>query len=133
MAGADQSREEIHDLVRVAILGRRPITAMYHGQVRRLCPHVVGWSKQGRLQMLCYQYGGGSQSGLRTGDGFANWRCMALEGLSDVELRNDPWQTAEFVHPQTCIEQIEVAVEGWPTTTRNRDSAEVAGAGSGQS
>jgi hypothetical protein len=58
---------------------------------------------------------------------------MALEGLSDVELRNDPWQTAEFVHPQTCIEQIEVAVEGWPTTTRNRDSAEVAGAGSGQS
>lgn len=133
MAGADQSREEIHALVRAAIGERRPIGAMYNGRVRRVCPHVLGWSKQGRLQMLCYQYGGGSESGLRTENGFANWRCMALEGLSDVELRNDPWQTAEFVHHQTCIEQIEAAVQGWPTTTRNRDSAEVAEAGGGQS
>jgi hypothetical protein len=133
MARSDQSREEIHALVRAAILERRPIGAMYNGQLRRLCPHVLGWSKQGRLQMLGYQYGGGSQSGLRTEDGSANWRCMALEGLSDVEPRNDPWQTAKFVHPQTCVEQIEVTVEGWPTTTRNRDSAEVAEAGGGQS
>ena len=133
MGRADQSREEIHALVRAAIVERRAISAMYHGQLRMLCPHVLGWNKQGRLQMLGYQYGGGSQSGLRTEDGSANWRCMALEGFSDVEAQNDPWQTAEFVHHQACVEQVEIAVQGWPTTTRNRDSAEVAEAGSGQS
>jgi hypothetical protein len=134
MNGADQSREEIYALVRAAILEQRPIGAMYHGQLRMLCPHVLGWSKQGRLQMLCYQYSGGSESGLRVEDGSANWRCMALDGLSDVEPRNDPWQTAEFgAHPQTCVERIEVAVRGWPRMNRSKDSAEVAEAGGGPS
>jgi hypothetical protein len=133
MGGTHQSREEIHGLVRAAIGEQRAISAMYHGQLRRLCPHVLGWNKQGRLQVLCYQYGEGSQSGLRIEDGSANWRCTALEGFRDVEPQDDPWQTAEFVQPQTCVEQIEMAVEGWPTTTRNRDRGEVAEAGGGQS
>jgi hypothetical protein len=85
MASVDQSLEEIHERVRTAILEQRPIAAMYHGQRRWLCPHVLGWSKQGRLQTLCYQYGGGSQRGLRPEEGSANWRCMTLEGLSDVD------------------------------------------------
>src|SRR5437868_1641513 len=129
MAGGDQSPEDIHGLVRTAIMERRAIAAIYHGQPRWLCPHVVGWSKQGRLQVLCYQYGGASQRGLRPEDGYANWRCMALEGLSHVKWRNDPWQTAEFgSHLQTCVERIEVAVEGWPAATRSKDSVEVAAA-----
>ena len=45
MAGADQSREEIHDLVRAAILERRPISAMYHGQLRSARTCWVGASR----------------------------------------------------------------------------------------
>ena len=50
---------------------------------------------------------------------------MAVAGLSDVQLLNDPWQTAEtYSHQQTCVEQIEVEVEDAPT--RKKDSAEAA-------
>ena len=125
--------EEIHQRVRVAIRERRPISAMYQGHARKLCPHVLGRNKQGQRQMLCYQYGGASQSGLRPEGDPANWRCIAMSGLSDVQLLNEPWQTAEsYSRQQTCVEQIEVAVED-AETTRNKDSAEAAEAGGGQS
>jgi hypothetical protein len=134
MAGSDQSLEGIHGRMRTSIRERRPIGAIYHGRPRLLCPHVLGWNKQRRLQVLCYQYGGDSQSGLQAGNRSANWRCLAVEELSDVEWRNDPWQTAEFgSHLQTCVDRIEVAVAGWPTRVRNMDSAEVAEAGGEQS
>src|SRR5438128_160617 len=90
-----ESVDGIHRLVRTAILARRPISAMYGGCERKLCPHVLG-RKHGRLQVLCYQYGGASRSGLQPEDRSANWRCVALEGLSDVRLLSDPWQTAEI-------------------------------------
>jgi hypothetical protein len=62
-AGA-RSPEENHDLVRNAIVCRRPIAAVYDGRQRLLCPYKLGWNKERRLQVLCYQYGGASESGL---------------------------------------------------------------------
>src|SRR6266704_5014135 len=65
------------------------------GRRRLLCPHLLGWNKHRRLQVLCYQYGGDSESGLQPAGASDNWRCLAVEYLSQVELIDGPWHTAE--------------------------------------
>jgi hypothetical protein len=111
----NQAREEIHQLVYAAVVGRRPIVGLYGGCRRLLCPHKLGWSRVGQLRVLCYQYGGESVSGLRSENSPVNWRCLALAKLSAVELLNDPWHSApNHSQPQTCIERIEVDAEDYP-------------------
>ena len=104
-----------HDKIRVAIAHRRPIAALYRGRKRLLCPHLLGWDRQRRLQVLCYQYGGDSDTGLQPAAPSENWRCLAVENLSQVELLDAPWQTAEnHSRPQTCIEDVELDVDDYP-------------------
>jgi hypothetical protein len=82
--------------------------ALYDGLLRLLCPHVVG-CKSGRLRAFCYQFGGGRQSGLpRAPERMGEWRCLAVEKLSQVDLRGDAW------HPETCIEEIDFAADAQP-------------------
>jgi hypothetical protein len=65
--------------------------------------------------VLCYQYGGDSESGLQPAGSSDNWRCLAVENLSHVEVLNDLWQTAEnHSRPQTCIEVVELDVDDYP-------------------
>ena len=65
---------------------RRPIAASYHVLPRLFCPHRLGGNKEGELRVLCYQYGGESESGLQRPGSPANWRCIVLEKLRRVEL-----------------------------------------------
>jgi hypothetical protein len=65
--------------------------------------------------VLCYQYGGDSESGLKPAGASDNWRCLAVEKLSHVELLDGPWQTAEnHSRPQTCIEEVELDADALP-------------------
>jgi hypothetical protein len=110
-----RAMEQVHAQVRAAIVHRRPIAALYRGRKRLLCPHLLGWNRHRRLQVLCYQYGGDSESGLKPADAADNWRCLAVENLSQVELLDGPWQTAENrSRPQNCIEEIELDVDACP-------------------
>lgn len=112
MSVSVRALEQAHAQVRSAIVHRRPITALYRERRRLLCPHLLGWNKTRRLQVLCYQYGGDSQSGLRPAGASDNWRCLAVENLSDVELLDGPWQTAEnHSRPQNCIHEVELDVD----------------------
>ena len=61
---------------------------------RLFCPHRLGRNRAGELRVLCYQYGGERQSGLEAVGSPANWRCIALEKLSRVELLEGAWHTA---------------------------------------
>ena len=115
MSVSVRALEHAHAQIRSAIVHRRPITALYRGRRRLLCPHLLGWNKHRRLQVLCYQYGGDSESGLQPTGASDNWRCLAVENLSQVELLDDPWQTAEnHSRPQTCIEEVELDVDDFP-------------------
>jgi hypothetical protein len=112
-----QSLEEVNRLLRLAMGERRPIGAMYHNRRRVLCPHRLGWNKEGQRRVLCYQSGGASTSGLDPKGAQSNWRCLAVDKLSMVEIREDVWQTAEnHSRPQTCIAQVEMDVEDQPKT-----------------
>jgi hypothetical protein len=114
--GKIQTVEDMYAFVREAVINRRPIAAMYEGKRRLLCPHRLGRNKAGQLRVLCYQYGGESQSGLAPLGSPSNWRCIAVEKLSRVELLDeDVWRTApNHSRPQTCIPDADVDAEDYP-------------------
>ena len=107
-----QTVEDIYRLVRAAVIGKCPVRARYQGLERRFCPHRLGRNREGQIRVLCYQYGGESGTGLQANGSPANWRCMALEKLSGVELLEDAWRTAHnHSRPQTCVVEVDVDAE----------------------
>jgi hypothetical protein len=72
----------------------------------------LGRNKYGQLRALCYQYGGESESGLKAAGSAENWRCIALDKLSEVELLDGMWQTApNHSRPASCIVDADVDAE----------------------
>lgn len=110
----EQAEREIYLLLRMAASGRQPVAAVYDALPRLLCPHVLG-RKAGRLHTFFYQFGGGSHRGLLMApDGMGGWRCLAVEKLSQVELRADAWHTEPRAPRQTCIDEIDFDVDAQP-------------------
>jgi len=98
---------EIYNLLRLAAARKQPVAAIYDSLPRLLCPHVLG-RKSGRLQVFFYQFGGSSHSDLaRVPEGVCGWRCLAVEKLSQVELRADAWHTEPRSPRQTCVEEVD--------------------------
>jgi hypothetical protein len=107
-----QTVEDIYQLLRRAVVDRRPIRASYNARDRWFCPHRLGRNHEGQLRVLCYQYAGQSGSGLQAAGSPGNWRCIAVEKLSRVELLEGPWQSApNHSRPQTCVAKVDVDAE----------------------
>ncbi|MFB9996161.1 hypothetical protein [Providencia rustigianii] len=99
-----------YDLIAEAIKNKKQIIAMYKGHLREMCPHVLG-SKNGREQALFYQFGGYSSSGVIIPGSSSNWRCIQIDGLSEVTLRDGEWHTAaNHSQTQTCVDRIDIEV-----------------------
>ncbi|MBC7927915.1 MAG: hypothetical protein H7039_19900 [Bryobacteraceae bacterium] len=110
-----QTVEEIYRLVWTAVANKQPIEATYQGRLRLFCPHRLGRNREGRVRVLCYQYGGDSQSGLHPVGSPANWRCVAMEKLSRVKLLQERWRTApNHSRPASCITETDIDAEGHP-------------------
>jgi hypothetical protein len=107
-----QPVEDIYQLLQTAVVNKRPIRATYSSSDRWFCPHRLGRSHERQLRVLCYQYAGQSGSGLRAAGSPSNWRCLAVEKLSRVELLQDAGQTApNHSRPQTCVAEVDVDAE----------------------
>jgi hypothetical protein len=110
-----QTVEEIYGLVWAAVANRRAIAASYHRLPRLFCPHRLGRNKEGELRVLCYQYGGESESGLEPAGSPANWRCIVLEKLRRVKLLDDGWHTApNHSRPASCVVKSDIDAEDYP-------------------
>jgi hypothetical protein len=110
-----QTVEDIYRLVWTAVYAKHPIAALYHGRRRLLCPHRLGRNTEGHLRVLCYQYGGDSESGLQPSGSPANWRCLVLEKLSRVEFFEDVWRTApNHSRPARCVTEADIDAEDHP-------------------
>lgn len=110
-----QTVEYIYGLVWTAVSNKQPIQAMYQGRLRLFCPHRLGRNRQGGLRVLCYQYGGQSQSGLQSAGSPANCCCVALEKLSRVKLVEDGWRTApNHSRPASCVAEADIDAEDHP-------------------
>jgi hypothetical protein len=107
-----QTVEDMYQLVWTAVASKRPIEARYHGRPRLLCPHRLGRNRKKQLRVLCYQYGGESESGLEPAGSPANWRCIALEKLSKVRLLEDVRCTApNHSRPASCVVNADIDAE----------------------
>ena len=101
---------ETYQMIRQAIVEKKQVIATYHGHPREMCPHVIGW-KGGRAQALFYQFAGTSSSGLGPDGSPGNWRCLFLDELSNVQVRDGAWHSApNHSRPQTCVDNIDVEV-----------------------
>ncbi|PHM29075.1 hypothetical protein [Xenorhabdus innexi] len=99
-----------YDLIEEAIRNKKQVIAMYKGHLREMCPHVLG-KKNGKEQALFYQFGGHSSSGSIIPGSQRNWRCIQIDGLSDITLRNGEWHTADnHSQKQTCVDDIDIEV-----------------------
>jgi len=67
-------------LIRRAISDKRIVEFMYMGYPRIAEPHIYG-KKDGALQVLAYQIGGGSSKG-----GLPEWRRFNLPKMLDLRL-----------------------------------------------
>lgn len=102
---------DAYETIRQAIQKKQHVLAVYDGHYREMCPHVLG-RKNGRIQGLFYQFAGTSRSGLAPDGSASNWRCIPIDKLSDVQLRDGAWHTAaNHSRAQTCVDQIDVEVE----------------------
>jgi hypothetical protein len=110
-----QTVEDIYQLIWTSIASKRPIEAVYKGLPRLFCPHRLGRNSGGEFRVLCYQYGGESESGLEAPGSPANWRCTALEKFSRVNLREDAWSTApNHSRPASCVIDADIDAEDQP-------------------
>lgn len=111
-----QTVEDMYGLLKRAVISRRPVSAVYGGHDRLLCPHRLGKTQRGQLRALCYQYGGESGSGLEPAGSPENWRCIVVEKMSRVRLIEDgPWFTApNHSRPQSCVLIADVDAEDYP-------------------
>jgi hypothetical protein len=112
---AIQPVEEVYRLIWTAVEGRHPIAAVYKHRRRLLCPHRLGRNRQGQLRVLCYRYGGESESGLQPAGSSANWRCIAVEKLSVVKLLEGAGRTApNHSRPASCVADADIDAEDHP-------------------
>lgn len=111
-------------LIRDAIVRRQQVLATYKGLPRSFCPHAIG-HKHGVAHCLVYQFAGSSSSRVITPSSPDNWRCMVVDALHDVRVREGPWYTAFNyfrrgsgleLEPSSCIDEIDVSVVAWPRT-----------------
>src|SRR4051812_42030441 len=111
-----QTVEDIYRLIWTAIADKRPISAVYKDRPRLFCPHRLGRNEAGHGRVLCYQYGGESESGLEPIGSPANWRCIVLEKLRTVKLLDGSWKTApNHSRPATCVVDADIDAEDPPT------------------
>jgi hypothetical protein len=107
--------KSVYGVVYEAIRDRHPIAAMYHELPRLFSPHRLGRNSKGQLRVLCYQYGGESETGLGPPGSSVNWRCIAVEKLTAVEPLDEPWQTASnHSRPASCIVDPDIDAEDYP-------------------
>jgi hypothetical protein len=113
-------------LLAEAIRYREQVIASYNGRRRAFCPHALGYKGEKR-HVLVYQFA--DERDLRrsatSGGPSEGWRCLDVDRLDDITLRSGPWHSAQNIYnPQSCMDDIHVVVEVFPTAARNPAAAE---------
>lgn len=107
----------IEEAIRVGL----QVEAHYGGHRRLFCPHVLGYSRRGNLNVLAYQFGGTSASGRIAAGSPDNWRCFNVDGLEIDGVTEGIWHSAPMAsdQPQSCV--VHVLVETDNEDARHRE------------
>jgi hypothetical protein len=94
---------QTYELFRQAMAERKQVVCTYQGFRREVCPVILGLTG-GREKALTFQFAGGSSKPLPPR---GQWRCLTLEGVTDVELREGRWHSgADHGAAQTCVTEV---------------------------
>ena len=103
-------------LLEAALRARRPAQVSYHGRLRLICPHALGWNN-GKPMVLGYQTGGQTSTGALPADPRKRWRCMFVDEVDQVIAADpsSPWRTADNYNPShpfpvTVTDEIAIAI-----------------------
>jgi len=97
-----------------ALRARCPVEVSYHGRLRLICPHALGWHNA-RAMVLGYQTGGQTSAGELPADPRKRWRCMYIDDIDQVLAADpaSPWQSADNynpTHPFRFIAHVAIAI-----------------------
>jgi hypothetical protein len=93
-------------VLRLAIEEQRQVRAWYRGHYRAFCPFALGL-KNGRRQVLVYQFEGSGSRGPVTG----GWRCLRVDRLTDATLAFGEWcHEVEYHGVTTCLDHVEYQI-----------------------
>lgn len=96
-----------YQLIARAMAEHKQVLCVYEGFARAVCPIVLG-HKNGREQVLAYQFAGDASAGLPPG---GQWKCLRLSKMSQVELRDGRWYAgSSHKRPQGCIDDVDFDV-----------------------
>lgn len=96
-----------YQLLRQALLTRRPLSCVYDNYYREFCPHVIGL-KEGNENVLVYQFGGASSTPLRQP---GQWKCFHVAKIESIKPLGGPWHGGDReTQPQSCVDEIDVLV-----------------------
>ncbi len=113
----------MYRLIWTAIANQQPISAIYKSATACFAPTGWAWQSLGQPRcVLCYQYGGESESGLAPIGSPENWRCIVFEKLKQVELLSGSWKTAPNHSPAaaTCVVDADIDAEDQPERRATR-------------
>jgi hypothetical protein len=100
----------IYEVIRQAIITKNQVIGMYDGYMREMCPHLLGL-RESVAFALFYQFGGDDSEPLAQDGDPANWRCIAIEQLAHVTIREGEWHTAAIrAQDRECVGKIDVKV-----------------------
>lgn len=78
-----------------------------------MCPYRIGWSRKGDYNLINYQFGGYSETGLEPDGSSGNWRCERVASISAAYIMDGPWHEP-IVKPKTrghCVVTVEAEVD----------------------
>ena len=94
-------------LLRRAIKELKQVVGVGNELPREFCPYTLGLGKDRDWKVFVWQFGGESSQPLNGG---ADWRCLSLNKLENLSLRDGEWQHGVFTgeHPRnSCIREID--------------------------
>jgi hypothetical protein len=106
----------VYETLRMGVLGKKPCKiSMLDERKRKVCPYLIGKSREGEAYVLYYQYAGYSSSGLKERGSSANWRCGRVADIARAEILDELWRQP-FQKPKSrgsCVVSIDAEVEGY--------------------
>jgi hypothetical protein len=98
----------IYELLLGAMRERKPVSLVYQGHRREVCPILLGRTGL-EEKSLVFQFGGDTSEG-RIGPPGA-WKCLRLKDVRDVVLREGPWRAGDgHSAAQSCMKMVEYDV-----------------------
>lgn len=100
--------------LQAGLQARQPVEITYHGQLRIICPHALGW-KNGRPLVLAYQAGGHTSTESLDPDPRKRWRCLYIDEIDHAVLTEhaSQWRSADNYNPSSpfpAIDSVAIAI-----------------------